>query len=194
MGVELPNPDPQTDPDMETIRAKIEELTHKPDDLLETVLRGHLMIEQTLERAILAWFPSPAPYYEGKFGFHHKLCLVHALNVRHPQEPIWGALGALNSLRNDFAHRLTSAERENKIRRFVELTESDFAEMRPPELDLSELTVRERLIHAFSYLLSSADQMRVEYEGRARLASVVGAVFLRENYEWSDSEKQSKTR
>lgn len=170
--------------EQDEVSAQMDELVQRRDDLLDLVLRGHLMVEQMLARSILPWFPQTASLNEAKLGFFQKLCLVRALNVRHPQEPMWRALTALNALRNDFAHRLTSKERDQKVRQFLEATDLDLPipeEKREKEKDLTD---HQQLALALTYLLSSLNQIRIEYESRATIAHTVGEALLYERYGW----------
>jgi hypothetical protein len=177
-------------PETNSFRKQLEELWSGRDEHLDSVLRGHLLIEQMLEAMLLPWFPQPEYLHEARLGFHQKLNLAHALNVRHRHEPIWRALGALNALRNDFAHRLTSAQREQKIRTFIDLTRSDFPE-HGYALDDGMFSLLERFHISLGYLVGSLEQMAREYDMRARIGDLAARAMLSEQYGWTDSSPQS---
>jgi len=162
----------------------LEQLVQERDALRDIVLRGHLMVEQMLERSITVWFPQKGALEEARLGFHKKLCLVRGLNVRHPDEPLWRALAALNSLRNDFAHKLTSAQRDQRVRRFLHVTESDFPVPENERKKRKQLPIHLEVAVAFAYLLNSLNQISVEYESRARLAQIAGDAYLLQQYGW----------
>ena len=171
-------------PQGDEINKLVDELVQQRDELRDIVLRGHLMVEQMLERAITAWLPEPSSFEEARLGFHQKLSLVRGLNVRHPNEPLWRALAALNSLRNDFAHKLTSTQRDQRVRNFLEVTESDFPVPETVRKGKKELPIHLEAALAFAYLLSSLNQICIEYEGRANLAQLAGEAFLLNRYGW----------
>jgi hypothetical protein len=167
----------------------VDELVQQRDELRDIVLRGHLMVEQMLDRAITAWFPQTSAFEEARLGFHQKLCLVRGLNVRHPNEPLWRALAALNTLRNDFAHLLTSTQRDQKVRSFLQVTESDFPVPKSECKKRKQLPIHLDAALAFAYLLNALNQISIEYQGRARLAGVAGEAFLIQRYGWKSGKK-----
>jgi hypothetical protein len=164
-------------------QTKLDELFAGRDEHLDTVLRSHLFIEQLLEAMLVPWFAQPKYLDEARLSFSQKLHLARGLNVRHPDEPIWRAIAALNVLRNDFAHRLTSTQREQKTRTFIEVTRSDYPD---PEhvLDDERFSLLERFMLSISYLVGSLEQVVREYEARARVGDLAGKGVLHLQYGW----------
>ncbi|MEG3789155.1 hypothetical protein V1318_03380 [Lysobacter sp. CCNWLW3] len=147
-------------------------LLDRGDDTLDLVLRGHLHVEQLLLAMIEEWAITPRHIIEAKLGFSQKLSLVRALNLHHPNEPIWHALSALNTLRNDFAHRLSSDHRDRKIQTFIDSTLADFPQS---EADPDEHhDVRGKLLGCFAYLMASLEAMKKEYASRAAIVKLTG--------------------
>ncbi|MBH1978878.1 MAG: hypothetical protein I8H67_10985 [Comamonadaceae bacterium] len=71
---------------------------------METILKGHLLIETILEQLILPKLVNPDSLLKKNRSFDLKLDIAHALGVlpdRHRE-----VAKALNGLRNNFAHRL----------------------------------------------------------------------------------------
>jgi hypothetical protein len=152
--------------------ARVMSLLDRGDDTLDLVLRGHLHVEQLLLAMIEEWAITPKHITEAKLGFSQKLSLVRALNLHHPNEPIWQALGALNMLRNDFAHRLSSDQRDRKIQTFIDSTLADFPQSETdPDVPND---VRGELVGCFAYLMASLEAMKAEYASRAAIAKLAG--------------------
>lgn len=143
------------------------------DDLLDVVLRGHLHVEQLLLSMIEHWAVNPRYVADARLSFSQKLSLVRALNLHHPDEPIWNALAALNSLRNDLAHRLTSDQREKKVAAFISFTNEDSASAQEDEKD-EVASIHQQLLGCFAYLFGGLEAMGNEYSIRASAAKSAG--------------------
>ncbi|WP_426787515.1 hypothetical protein [Xanthomonas campestris] len=155
---------------------RITDLLQQGDGYLDLILRGHLHIEQMLRALIDEWAVNPKYVTEAKLSFSQKLNIVRSLNLHHPDEPIWQALGALNSLRNDFAHQLNSDQREKKIQRFIALTVADSPQQ--PRADEATNT-REELLGCLAYLMGSLEGMMENYALRSRIAKSAGKILSR---------------
>ena len=160
-------------PATENLSPRLVDLLEGGDGLLDLVLRGHLHIEQMLLSMIEHWAASPHYVAEARLSFSQKLALVRALNLHHPNEPIWDALSALNTLRNDLAHRLTSNQRERKVAAFIACTDRDSPPTSVTSNDAA-ISTTERLLGCFAYLVGSLEAMGNEYSVRASLAKSAG--------------------
>jgi hypothetical protein len=152
---------------------RLTDLLDGGDELLDVVLRGHLHVEQLLLSMIEHWASSPRYVTEARLSFGQKLSIARAFNLHHPNEPIWNALAALNSLRNDLAHRLTSDQREKKIAAFIEFTEQDSAPIRGDRGD-KRYRSHDQLLACFAYLFGCLQAMGDEYAARASVAKTAG--------------------
>ncbi len=141
-------------------------LVEEKDDLLDVVLRAHLYIEQLLDEMLGMWAANPQYMKKANLSFAQKVNLVRALNLHHPEEGIWKAIFDLNSVRNDFAHHLSSDERQKKIRKFIDSTNSYFSDTKS---DKYEYSIYEELLLCFSYLFSSLGAIKKEYEFRSSM-------------------------
>ena len=153
-----------------------------PDDLLNMVLRGHLLVEEQLDRAVRAFVQRPQDVDAARLTFFQKIQLTRAFNIRHPDEPVWRAVAALNVLRNDLAHRLTSSERDRKARELITSTREDYP---GPDYhaEEEEFTIPEQLQFAIGYLLGALNGIAGEYEQRARVAKEPVEALLNLEYD-----------
>lgn len=157
----------------EKFSPRIKDLLKGRDEILDIVLRGHLHVEQLFLSMIECWAVSPRYVENARLSFSQKLSLVRAFNFHHPDEPIWDALTALNSLRNDLAHRLTSEQRERKITAFIKLIDKD----QKSDIDSKNdevFTSYEHLLGCFAYLFGSLESMAEDYSMRASVVKSIG--------------------
>lgn len=162
-----------TDQAATELSPRIADLLLGGDDLLDVVLRGHLHVEQLLLSMIEHWAVSPRYVADARLSFSQKLSLVRALNLHHPAEPIWNALAALNTLRNDLAHRLTSDQREKKVSAFIAFTNEDSASVEADEKH-ETTNIHQQLLGCFAYLFGGLEAMANEYSVRAAVAKSAG--------------------
>jgi len=87
--------------------ARIDELTH-------TILKGHLLVEEALTKALYAAFPNSSHLNRGSFRFFQKIQLLRAIS-KFPDDSLWEMILALNSLRNEVAHSLDSPKLNDKV-------------------------------------------------------------------------------
>lgn len=165
-----------TDPSSaESLSPQLADLLGGGDELLDVVLRGHLHVEQLLLVMIEHWAVTTRYVSEARLSFNQKLYLARALNFHHPDEPIWSALSALNSLRNDFAHRLTSDQREAKVNNFIKLVNDDLSTVSKSANEPTDVPKVE-LLKCFSYLFGSLQSMGAEYSIRSSMVSAAGRI------------------
>lgn len=160
---------PELGPDHQDAHERLLAILQERDPLLDTVLRGHLLIEEVLDDLVTAYAFHPQYVSDLRLTFYHKLNVARAFNARHVDEPIWKAIGALNTLRNDLAHRLTSAEREERVRRFLESVREDIPKHAATKAAWDGTGSLEEVALALAYLVGSVTSMRTEYRRRARI-------------------------
>ena len=93
-------------------------------DMTLQVLKGHLLIEETLREIFQHLLKSPSALAGEKgtsFTCHQIICLVEALapKPRDEMKWVWSAAKQLNNLRNDMAHKLNPQGLESKIQSFL---------------------------------------------------------------------------
>lgn len=85
----------------------------KTDDIELIVLKGHLLVEERLND--LAQTALPHPKYLPDFMFHKLACVVRATVPQRADDLCWELILKLNTLRNDFAHNLSSSKRQQTL-------------------------------------------------------------------------------
>jgi hypothetical protein len=87
----------------------------KLDEVAHVLLKGHLLIEEWLTRAINQHLFHPEHLVEdGRLSFSQKVTLARSLDLRRNNLGMWDVIAAVNSLRNDLAHSLNSPKRLKK--------------------------------------------------------------------------------
>jgi hypothetical protein len=88
------------------------------DDLLLTVVKGHLLVEQRLYRLADRIFASPKylEWDESHLGFGQLTKVVRAALSQDSNEDGWKLISKLNKLRNLYAHKLEPADLEKHLR------------------------------------------------------------------------------
>lgn len=85
------------------------------DELVHVLLKGHLLIEEALAEVIEQHVFHREHLSEARLSFNQKLHLCRALCLRKSNLGEWDLMAAINALRNELAHRLSSPEREKRI-------------------------------------------------------------------------------
>lgn len=97
-----------------------EEMSHI-DPVTHVLLKGHLLIEETLVRILEQHVFHREHLPETRLTFNQKMLLCRAFCLRKNRLGEWELVAALNTLRNDLAHRLSSEERARKVQRVKDI-------------------------------------------------------------------------
>src|SRR5262245_11506894 len=97
--------------------AAFEQHFSQVDEVAQSVLKGHLVIEQALDNILATMFFHPEHIALGRFTFAQKVNIARAFCLRKDKLSPWQQILALNSLRNEIAHNLESEERTKKMDR-----------------------------------------------------------------------------
>jgi len=129
------------------------------DDLLAIVLRGHLFVEEYIDRLNRHYFHYVEYYDKANFNFYKKLLLAKAfLLLPHPnREMFFSPIENFNDLRNDLAHRLESHNLNNKIMRFLSAVEQRYSKELLEKFPLGDTSIEKRMRNAISYILGELD-------------------------------------
>jgi hypothetical protein len=104
------------------IKEHLGDLPDSPDHIL-IILKGHLLVEQEINRLLEAKLPNPDVLKLRKANgpkFFHKVCLLEALIPNPRRVPdLWDLIKKLNELRNEFSHKLNPNDINKKIDKFV---------------------------------------------------------------------------
>ncbi len=118
----------------------------KTDDATLVVLKGHLLIEEMLVELAEVAFANPQYLHDANLGFYKLACVVRAAVQLRADDTCWQLILSLNSFRNDLAHNLESAKRQDRLNALFRMGE----EVRPVpgwkwEVNDSTLSDSERL-------------------------------------------------
>ena len=89
------------------------------------IIKGHLLIEESLNFIIENFVHHPDFMKNANLSFYQKLNVARSMSLNEQDNLIWLIIEKLNTLRNDFAHRLNSEKREEKIKLIVSLYKSE---------------------------------------------------------------------
>jgi hypothetical protein len=132
------------------IQKLAEELFGHVDETAQIVLKGHLLIEESLESIISTFVFHPEFVEMAKLSFAQKLSIARAMSLNEHENEMWEIAAKLNSLRNEIAHKLYSPKRVAKTKALIELYLRLSADM--PESDtLNEH--EERVLLSFAVVL-----------------------------------------
>jgi hypothetical protein len=113
------------------------------------VLKGHLLLEEIVNRLLSALLREPKAIEGANLRFHQKLCLIRALLPKGRGDRLYNAAEKLNTLRNKLAHHLDYPEIEAQVRDFLSLCEEPEDPEEPDNRDKLPLIRRLRVAIAF---------------------------------------------
>jgi hypothetical protein len=148
---------------MEEISTKFIRYIGENDDLISTVLKGHLLIEEELELIINNFLPNAEAVNKAKFSFFNKTALAQAICWKWPDDEMWSLIFAINTLRNDLAHNLESNRRSIKfdevLRQHAQMSEND-----PDYKNFIQKSKEYQLRLAFAHVLGFLDGFKQDVE------------------------------
>ncbi len=103
------------------ILAKLEEHLRYVDESALVILKGHLVIEEALNE-IIRTFVFHSEQLEGaRISYAQKVALARSMSLDEHNNEMWQLVLAVNSLRNELAHALTSPKRVTKTKALIDL-------------------------------------------------------------------------
>ena len=92
------------------------------------ILKGHLLIEESLNSLIENQVVNPTYILRARFEFYQKLNLAQSmLQLNSDDEWVWKAIEKLNQVRNKMAHNLAYPGLDDKITDFANFVEKSLA-------------------------------------------------------------------
>jgi hypothetical protein len=85
------------------------------DEVANVILKGHLLVENDLDDVIRAFFFHPEYILNDRFRFERKVLIARTMSLNAHKHHHWDLLLALNSLRNEIAHKHAGEERQRRI-------------------------------------------------------------------------------
>jgi hypothetical protein len=90
------------------------------DDLSLIVLKGHLLLEEVIERVIALGVPHPEFVGQLRLTAFQKAQIARSMCWADHTDEAWQLIEALNTLRNDLAHHLDPPRLETKVKSLLE--------------------------------------------------------------------------
>lgn len=114
--------------------------THLPlgKDLILIALKGHLLADEALDDLIRFYCRQPEHLNGIEIGFFVKARVARALSGHIVWTGLWPLIDALNSIRNDLAHKLDSPKLRDRVIRFLSLRKELAPLLNDPEIDPSD--------------------------------------------------------
>lgn len=91
------------------------------DATAQVVLKGHLLIEETLDTIIGKFVYHPEHLHNANLRFAQKLDVAKSMSLDEHSNEMWELAKGINSLRNELSHSLKSEKRHQKTQRVLEL-------------------------------------------------------------------------
>jgi hypothetical protein len=135
----------QTDRDSNDFEGRFRRhFPRRSNDFALVVLKGHLLMEESVNRLLAALLYRPEAIESANLRFHQKLCLIRALAPVGPNGVVFrfaDAAEKLNTMRNRLAHHLDYPQMEAQATDFLSLCE-DPEEADDPETEAVPLIRR----------------------------------------------------
>ncbi|MBS5980216.1 MAG: hypothetical protein KIB51_10905 [Dysgonomonas mossii] len=128
-------------------------------DIEGVIIRGHILVEQHLSRAIENTVLRPEEYRADKFTFAQKLHIANMLGI---STILKNELSLLNSLRNQIAHSLNYKEKH--VVKIIEMTKAKHREWRE-DLPLN-IGLRRAISFMCGYISMSHNLAKSAYENK----------------------------
>jgi hypothetical protein len=96
----------------------------KTSDPTLLVLKGHLLIEELLNKLIDQHLTKPSALTDARLETHQRICLAEALFHDRAHAWVWSALKKLNTIRNQLAHNLEPSGLNDRLLAFHTFVES----------------------------------------------------------------------
>ena len=91
------------------------------DEVAQIVLKGQLLIEESLTRIIAKFVFHPKLIPPLRLGFVQKMDLARSMSLDESENGMWNMIAAINELRNQLSHSLDTNKRILKVDKLRQL-------------------------------------------------------------------------
>lgn len=130
----------------------IQKLFSEIDRESVVILKGHLMIEESLDNIICNFVHHKNPIHKARLNFIQKIYIAKSMSVSDSDHSMWLLIEKINTLRNDFSHNLTSEKRQDKIKTVIALYKKE-TEGNDFNYDWKGMELYEQLVFVISLCL-----------------------------------------
>ena len=135
----------------------------KIDELTLIVLKGHLILEEGLERIIKLHVFNGQYIEDARFQFYKKVQIARSLALRKDKHGIWDLILAINGLRNKLAHSLDVEVRKKKFEELKRIYKREVV-----GTNLKEVTTEDKDHEVVLYACALCAGFLGEYEADAK--------------------------
>ena len=130
-------------------------LTHIPEgtDASLSILKGHLIIEEELNKALNSKVKNESDIANARLSFKQLMLVTKAHYINEDNSWYWGALNKLNKIRNSLSHNLEPDDLNTNLVELIELVESHYE-------NEEENTFHERLRRVLAMLAAQMHGLR----------------------------------
>lgn len=96
---------------------RLQEHLRYVDELSLIVLKGHLILEEQLDRILSTLVFHSDHLLGANLRFVQKVSLARSVSLDEDNNPIWDLILAINTLRNELSHALESGRRQSRVER-----------------------------------------------------------------------------
>ena len=160
--------------DAHEIYAKFVDELRYVDDVVQIILKGHLVMEDVMTDAICTFVHHGSQIEDARLQFHQKLKICRSMSLSDQENRMWDMIAAINTLRNQLSHSLDSEQRQARFtslsshfsREFPHLKDKVYDEM-SPEASICLMAISTSLgylrefnaeVHRFRTLVNAHDQ------------------------------------
>jgi hypothetical protein len=160
---------PMTDA-LASMMQKMQEHFGQVDETVLVVLKGHLLIEESLDAIISAFVFHPEFVQAARLRFGQKLSLARAMSLDEHKNGMWDIAFNLNSLRNELAHSLHSPKRAAKIKAVLDVY---FREADNAPADVRDQPEHVMLYFAIGFFLGFLTEFQAEVKRLQRFREIL---------------------
>jgi hypothetical protein len=102
---------------------------YEADDMVEIVLKCHLLIEEALTRIIAKYVPHPEFVEQSSLTFWQKLNIARSMSLDESENGMWLLVAGFNKLRNDYGHSLEPPRASEHVKALRDRYFAEFPEL-----------------------------------------------------------------
>jgi hypothetical protein len=110
---------------MDIQKTFIEEIRYV-DDTAQIVLKGHLVVEDLMNKALESFVFHGDHIDDARLQFHQKLELCRSISLKDNKNNMWNLIKKINSLRNALSHSIDKERRNKAIQSLMSIYDHEF--------------------------------------------------------------------
>jgi len=96
------------------------------DDTAQILLKGHLVVEDLMNRALESFVLHGEHLEDARLQFHQKLELCKSISLNDNKNNMWNLIKKINVLRNALSHSLDLTRREKAVQSLMSIYDQEF--------------------------------------------------------------------